>query len=346
LLNIQHATRSKGENGRLAGREKVKRRLQAPIILTVDPRGGGISMTDDDYPEYTEDAEMGERGTWIVEGIVRDSLGWLFREIQKSDLGIDGFIETLDDERKSKGRLLALQLKTGPSYFKEQNDDGFVFRGEPKHLKYWLEFSLPVLLVLCDPDKQICYWESVLTTNVTRTGVGWKMTIPRSQTLTADQKTALFKLTEPPQPIDFISLALYKLLIEKFQGIIIAQDIETPRDFWGFEYMAHLSGELGVITYIFKPRGATFSVSDVDEVLERREICARGCGWDKDPRVHLFFVAQSVEQLRLSDELKAHLARNSTISYYRIECNFSYGIFLTELDDADQHIEMYERTLS
>src|SRR5208337_3902665 len=171
----------------------------------------------------------------------------------------------------------------------------------------------------------------------------WKMTIPRSQTLTADQKAALFKLTEPPQPIDFISLALYKLLVEKFQGIIIAQDIETPRDFSGFEYLARLSGESAIITYIFKPRGAAFSVSDVDEVQKRREICARGCGWDKYgpvPHVHLFFVAQFVEQLRLSNELKAHLARNPEISYYRIQCHFSYGIYLTELDDTDQPIEM------
>ena len=126
-------------------------------------------MNDDEYPEYTEDAEMGERGRWIVEGMVRDSLGWLFREIQKNDLGIDGFVETLDQERKSHGRLLAVQLKTGPSYFREPNEDGFVFRGQTKHLKYWLNYSLPVLVVLCDPEERVCYWQNVVTTNVTST---------------------------------------------------------------------------------------------------------------------------------------------------------------------------------
>lgn len=65
-------------------------------------------MSDTEYPEYSETAEMGERGRWIVEGTVRDSLRWLFREIQKGDLGIDGFVEILDDERQSHGRLLAL----------------------------------------------------------------------------------------------------------------------------------------------------------------------------------------------------------------------------------------------
>jgi hypothetical protein len=42
-------------------------------------------MSDDEYPEYPETAEVGERGRWIVKGTVRDSLRWLFREIQKSD---------------------------------------------------------------------------------------------------------------------------------------------------------------------------------------------------------------------------------------------------------------------
>lgn len=111
-------------------------------------------MSDDEYPEYSETEEMGERGRWIVEGTVRDSLRWLFREIQKSDLGIDGFVEILDDNRKTHGHLFAVQLKTGPSYFKEPNKEGFLFRGKRKHHKYWLEFSLPVLVVLCDPDTQ------------------------------------------------------------------------------------------------------------------------------------------------------------------------------------------------
>jgi hypothetical protein len=306
-------------------------------------------MSNNEYPEYSEDAETGERGRWILEGTVRDSLGWLFREIQKSDLGIDGLVEIFDDERKSHGRLFAVQLKTGPSYFREPTGDGFVFRGSPKHLQYWLEYSLPVVVVLCDPVTQVCYWEQVTTPNVTRTEAGWKLTVPRCQTLSADQKWALLKITEPPQPIDFISLALYKLLIEKFQGIVIAQELETPHDFWGFEYMARLSGELALITYVYKPVGASFSSSDVDEVLKKRDVCARFCGWDKYgpvPPVHLFFVAQLRDQLRLTNELKEYLVSKPEIRHYRLECSFSYGIFLIELDDHDRPIDMYDRDLS
>ena len=86
-------------------------------------------MSDNEYPEYSETAEMGERGRWIVEGVVRNSLHWLFRETRKSDLGIDGFVEILNKERHSEGRLFALQLKTGRSYFQGAKSRVFCFAG-------------------------------------------------------------------------------------------------------------------------------------------------------------------------------------------------------------------------
>ena len=56
--------------------------------------------------------------------------------------------------------------------------------------------------------------------------------------------------------------------------------------------------------------------------------------------------AETVGQLRLEDELKTYIATNPEIKYYRIQCDFRLGIWLTELDEADQPIEMYERDLS
>lgn len=90
-------------------------------------------MAGADYPEYSEDAELGDRGRRIVEGIVRDDLRWIFREISKDDLGIDGYVEILSEDRKCQGRLFAVQIKTGPSYFSEPTDDGYVYRGPLEH---------------------------------------------------------------------------------------------------------------------------------------------------------------------------------------------------------------------
>jgi hypothetical protein len=67
---------------------------------------------------------------------------------------------------------------------------------------------------------------------------------------------------------------------------------------------------------------------------------------DGSPKVLLFLIAETVEQLRLSEEFKSYAANRPQIVLYRIECNFSYGIWLTELDSNNQPIELYERDLS
>jgi hypothetical protein len=68
-------------------------------------------MSDDDYPEYSEGAELADRGRRLVEDIVRDDLRWIFREIPKDDLGIDGYVEILREDRNSQGRLLAVYTR-------------------------------------------------------------------------------------------------------------------------------------------------------------------------------------------------------------------------------------------
>lgn len=206
-------------------------------------------MTVDEYPEYSENAALGDKGRRIVESIIRDSFGWLFREIEKDDLGIDAFVEILLKDRNSHGRLFAMQIKCGPSYLSEMTADGYVYRGNLKHLNYWMNYSLPVVLVLCDDSTRTCYWVQITPANVERTPKGWKVVVPFSQTLSAAMASRLEWVTERPQPNDFIPLALYRLLHEKFARISINPELETPRDFSGFDFMAHLDNKLVLITY-------------------------------------------------------------------------------------------------
>ena len=59
------------------------------------------------------------------------SMKWLFRRQLESDFGIDAQVEVVDEEGKPTGQLVALQIKSGPSYFKKRGDD-YVFRGKNK----------------------------------------------------------------------------------------------------------------------------------------------------------------------------------------------------------------------
>src|SRR4051812_1881844 len=76
-------------------------------------------------------------------------LGWYFREQTVSDFGIDAQVEVAD-EGKPTGKLLALQIKSGASYFKKRGN-AYVFHGEMRHLDYWTRHSLPVFLILYHP---------------------------------------------------------------------------------------------------------------------------------------------------------------------------------------------------
>lgn len=124
-----------------------------------------------------------------------EELGWYPREPERPDYGIDVYVECADDGRPN-GRLLGVQVKAGRSYFDETTDEGFVYRGEARHLDYWLRHSLPVILVLHDTRDRNSYWVAVTEDGVTRTGAGWKIVVPSGQLLSVDSRSALRRLAD------------------------------------------------------------------------------------------------------------------------------------------------------
>ena len=108
--------------------------------------------------------------------------GWIEREQPISDFGIDMHIEIVQDNIPT-GQIFALQIKSGMSYFKEESNDSFIYRGKKKHLDYWLSQSLPVLIVLYNPETKNSYWEFVNSSKVENLDKGWKIKIPKSNIL-------------------------------------------------------------------------------------------------------------------------------------------------------------------
>ncbi len=109
--------------------------------------------------KHPSTAVTAKAGVLFLHQIVNEH-GSIFRPVhQEDDVGIDGFIEPVIDEVAS-GRLVAVQVKSGDSYL---SDDGseFVIPAEERHLKYWLGYMVPVILVGHSPSKQIAAWTSV-----------------------------------------------------------------------------------------------------------------------------------------------------------------------------------------
>ena len=78
-----------------------------------------------------------------------EALDFAFRPQYAEDYGIDAHAELIEAEHPT-GRLLGIQLKSGPSYFTERQGDSYVFRADRTHVEYWTDHCLPVLVCLCD----------------------------------------------------------------------------------------------------------------------------------------------------------------------------------------------------
>lgn len=91
----------------------------------------------------------------VVQTITSMSLIW--RATTDSDVGIDGQIEHVDDNGCATGCLVAVQIKSGVSYFRDKGNF-WLFTIEEKHRLYWERFPIPVIFCLHNPELSTTYW--------------------------------------------------------------------------------------------------------------------------------------------------------------------------------------------
>jgi hypothetical protein len=131
----------------------------------------------------TQSAKVASIGVTETKLAIERNLDWLFREQPTEDYGIDAHVEVVDGEMV-QGRLLALQIKSGESWFQAKAPDGWWYRPDRNHVTYWLDHSLPVVVVLYHPGVARCYWQLVnRATLIATTGGGWKILVPQAQVL-------------------------------------------------------------------------------------------------------------------------------------------------------------------
>lgn len=213
------------------------------------------------YPQYTSTARKGERGVDAVSRIVNEHFKWLFRRHhQEHDFGIDGQIDVITSEGLVTGQMLAVQIKYGKSFVSEQNRWGYVYRGELKHFNYLANYPLPVLIVICDPNTEECYWTAFDKTQAEVTASGWKLTVSRENIL-KDSKSELEALLQPTE--DSLSAledywTLNRLMVQS-SGIhfvidrtdVEAMDTSEPRVFFDRlcstkEFAFHCQGKVEI----------------------------------------------------------------------------------------------------
>lgn len=140
------------------------------------------------------------RGIAAVEKQIA-TLGGFFRELPPPDDGVDAQIEWADEKGRPNGRLLAVQVKSGVSYFKNAIEGGWRHPVNARHLEYWGKYSLPVILILYNPQEDIAYWQVVTPENLARPKPGaFTIFVPKLQVLDGSSLDALVGLANEGLP--------------------------------------------------------------------------------------------------------------------------------------------------
>ncbi len=179
-----------------------------------------------DLPQYNKSAKIGKKGITILSRIVEAELNWILRiNHQEDDFGIDAYIDIISGKKQVTGKSIAIQVKSGESYFKYKNQFGWKFYGEMRHLNYYLNHEIPVLLVIVDTNKHKAFWALCDANQTEKHDKRWSITIPNNQPLNIANKNELLKHVSPT--IDYVSQLehfweINKVLKSAEQLIIIA----------------------------------------------------------------------------------------------------------------------------
>jgi len=142
-----------------------------------------------ELPEYNLNRKLGEKGVTIVKEIVENKLNWIFRKVPlDDDFGIDGYMDILEDKKYVTGKSIAIQIKTGKSYFSNETSSGWMYYGENKHLNYYMNLDSPVIIALVNPTTKKVYWSEFDVDSITQTNKGWKLLIRKKQVLSDIEK--------------------------------------------------------------------------------------------------------------------------------------------------------------
>lgn len=257
-------------------------------------------------------------GVRLVRDAVEDRLngvGWAFRPKPETDVGIDAEIEMVNEHGEATGKLLSLQIKCGPSYLSESTKTGYIFRGDAEHLAYWLDHSLPVLLVLVDPSCRKCYWVEITAGAVERTGKGWKIEVPCHNVLGRDQRIQLAWIAQRDNLGSLVQAKIVRWLYLRFFGRIHVLDVfETPRDFHWWSELACLDGEEMVGIHLVLDRYGAF---DLDEVHEALKHVHTNRDYVPKKGLYLCFVSASPRALELPQAILDMIALYPSVEIYR-----------------------------
>ena len=166
------------------------------------------------FPKYNTQRATGDKGVSLVKLITEHQLYWIFRENHlENDFGIDGYIDIIGEENSITGKSIAVQIKTGESFFKTKPLTGWTFYGDNKHLNYYTNLEIPLLIFIVDLENKKVYWQEFDIDKISNTENGWTILIPNRNILGETAKNNLLEIVG--DIIDYMPQIEYQWEINK-----------------------------------------------------------------------------------------------------------------------------------
>jgi Domain of unknown function (DUF4365) len=104
---------------------------------------------------------LGQQGVNLIERRVQE-MGYWWVPSTVPEVGVDGYIEIRDPQTGGMTNLiLQIQSKATEKRWSRETGEGFDFICKEEDLRYWLNGTAEVLLIMSKPSQQLAYWVPV-----------------------------------------------------------------------------------------------------------------------------------------------------------------------------------------
>lgn len=147
--------------------------------------------------EYPKKSVNGDAGEYLVAYTITKLFGWPCR-LFGVDIGVDAELEILDDDARSTGDVIKIQVKAFDRLSSAESKAIYV---DERHINYWKRFCLPVIVCCVDLATEKIYWKQILATETYQSsGVSRKISIDlATDELLSASKGALRSLATPEE---------------------------------------------------------------------------------------------------------------------------------------------------
>ncbi len=114
-------------------------------------------------------------GIYAADRLTAKMPGLIFRAQREGTTGLNAHLEILT-ENNSSGRVVGLRVSTSGEA--EKSARGYVCVGDMETAAYWLQHSLPVVVMVYEHERNRILWESVTTENLEVSGKTWEVVVP------------------------------------------------------------------------------------------------------------------------------------------------------------------------